>query len=892
MLPNFLSPSYKQYKADSDAVATWLATTAQQCGYPKDLLTNQAASQQKAPKLKGRARKLARDAAQNQSSDSQGDKLKSEATPGGSKYLIAINNFIPLAEWIVKTRKPRVEAPAGFVSVLDRAISVRKRHHTWWQNQSEKTDGNTMEEKNANESHGYFIGVLEKVREVLRPRMPPELLSDPLPQPAEKAAASKDDAHCNMANLFNNLNIEEPSDAFLNAEPATSQSTIRTPQVKYGINHATDLEEVYLAVYCLFNDLNNIRQCLQKVWEGYRQGAFDLVAASITTNTAIDFARGIQEDFTETFPQNADFERHINVLYASLCSASGYEPDFKERPDDEMNFAVYEDAESVLFPTYMLISSFNDVVVPGSLPAYKPGHYGAYSAQSDRMSKSSRDKFREDKVVLLEILPEFCVLALAPNGAPAEDEMTRGMREMVKHKKIPLWLTFAAQIFLDIHHTLREKVGDGLFDLVKSARYVENSITQVLKFHENLRIENWPRSNDQGLLQILELITNWVKTDPVEAARRRLIKGPRLQLPPTEPFLLLKHHPIYCGLLSYSIKALTQEASIIFVNAWGSVLYSAHLYNALRQEKLISTPWQDMDLALLMHRIEDMFIGDFPKAIDDYFKRFSLAMGYSASMFAKNRRKAGVIASKAGPRGLNNISPISEMFKARYCGNDGRTNLSLDDVYIILKKRADDDDDDDIHSEESTEWKSPRIQTKMPEQSLPVPPTKKFQPSKSQNHQRKTSVSATTGVRPVQLLNALLNAIQTEMLELSFDHFCLHTFSWRLLRRVQQTLDQDLRDIYGPGYLEKESQLPFVVGYIFMAAVRTTKLAGVLVPKKKDVVTSRLLVKAAEAVREMLESGAGRIELMKLKGYFGYEIEMPDLWEVAEPMESTSTLSP
>lgn len=52
MIPDFLRPTYKQYKTDSDTLATWLANTARTCGYPHDLLSQQTSSQ-KQPKLKG-----------------------------------------------------------------------------------------------------------------------------------------------------------------------------------------------------------------------------------------------------------------------------------------------------------------------------------------------------------------------------------------------------------------------------------------------------------------------------------------------------------------------------------------------------------------------------------------------------------------------------------------------------------------------------------------------------------------------------------------------------------------------------------------------------------------------------------------------------------------------
>ena len=195
MLPGFLFPSYKQYKTDSDAIATWLAKTAERCGYSRDLLTPQASSQQKAPKLKGRARTLARQAAQKKSSETHSENSNLKTTSLGPKYLIALKDFISLAEWIARSTTAHVEVPASFVTVLDRAITVRKRHHSWWYRHSEKNASNGQKEQQANQSHGYFIGVLKKVREVLQPKMSAGLLKDPLVQPVGAEPATKGSAN-------------------------------------------------------------------------------------------------------------------------------------------------------------------------------------------------------------------------------------------------------------------------------------------------------------------------------------------------------------------------------------------------------------------------------------------------------------------------------------------------------------------------------------------------------------------------------------------------------------------------------------------------------------------------------------------------------------------------
>lgn len=56
-----------------------------------------------------------------------------------------------------------------------------------------------------------------------------------------------------------------------------------------------------------------------------------------------------------------------------------------------------------------------------------------------------------------------------------------------------------------------------------------------------------------------------------------------------------------------------QDAGITFCNAWGSVIYTAHLYNSAWQEKLVNGIWRDMELALLLQGNDKIFIGGRPK---------------------------------------------------------------------------------------------------------------------------------------------------------------------------------------------------------------------------------------------------------------------------------------
>jgi hypothetical protein len=145
MLSKELTSSYEEYKADTDFVADWLATTAKHHGFS---LGATAANGPKPAKLTGRDRTLARRA---------GTLKASNANPP-LVYRIGIDDFVPLAQYIAKRSKPRVQVPAVFGYHLRRAIR-RPKDHSQWHNAT----GTTA----ASDGHGYFIGVLEKVLETL-----------------------------------------------------------------------------------------------------------------------------------------------------------------------------------------------------------------------------------------------------------------------------------------------------------------------------------------------------------------------------------------------------------------------------------------------------------------------------------------------------------------------------------------------------------------------------------------------------------------------------------------------------------------------------------------------------------------------------------------------------
>ena len=520
MLPTFLQSSYLTYKQDTDSIAKWLAQKAKQCGYPADLLpspdpsTSLPQTARPSQRLKGAARKKAKSAAKEETAPSK----DASGSTAGPKYIIQVKDFTPLAECIARFTKPAVKVPVDLAKALNRAIKLRQESSTRSQSQADSELSAEIEE--SNKSHAYFLGILERTREMLKPLMPPEMVQDFLSKPSsgvDGQEASGTQINGQISNLFDNLDIEEPSQVFLDAPDVERKTdTTSSPEPIYEAEKVQSMEEQYLAAHCLFQDVRSIRSFLRQIWASYKDGGLSLVAVSITTNTAIDFVRSIEQDFLKQFPDKSDYEKIVHLFYTVQCLHRGHKPNSKQRADDLLNFEVYDLAEEVMMPTYMVLEALQRVISPNSLPLYKPGYYGNRDTTIDWAKKSARDKYHDDQLVVMEAFPDLMLMTMITSKSPlAEDELLRGIRQMAPGKPIPLWLVFAAQCFLDVQHVLGRDIAKGHTELGQTAHAIGASIKQNLDFHKSLRIENWPRQNDSQFNETLRVIEEWIHSDAV-----------------------------------------------------------------------------------------------------------------------------------------------------------------------------------------------------------------------------------------------------------------------------------------------------------------------------------------------------------------------------------------
>jgi hypothetical protein len=438
MLPAFLDSTYKRYKRDTSIFITWLYENAQKCGYkptnPPQAKATEPASV-KGPRLKGKARKQAKQG---------GAAEPSPKTAKEEHFVVAIKELIGLADTIVESQTPAVSVPTEIIRAGLRAVSARKRCTTYFKEHTADGDQKTSE---SNEGHSHIISVLEEVLMTLYPRFAVSAGRDSKESDFKTSFSNIGE----LENRFAALEVEEPADV-VGGSPAINANTqlstvydLESPQTKSDLD-----QEKLFAIYCLFDDLERLRTHLTQLWMDYKEKRVDLVTAAATTNTAFQLAIRTQNEMLAIYPDCVDYQSILLIVLNEL--SKNEEADGQDEGEVEMDDNV---AQWLFAPAHSILDSFCDVLDPKTVPILKRGHFGFYDPKKDRSKMTLVEQNQEDLVLLMDVLPEFCFIAKYKIHIFAKDELTRGLCDMALTKEIPVWLTFATSVFLDIHHLVR-----------------------------------------------------------------------------------------------------------------------------------------------------------------------------------------------------------------------------------------------------------------------------------------------------------------------------------------------------------------------------------------------------------------------------------------------------
>ncbi|KAK7229940.1 hypothetical protein V2G26_002110 [Clonostachys chloroleuca] len=302
MLLTLLPSVYEEYKKDTNSVAAWPTSTARAAGCPLSLLTDGPAT---SGRLKGKERKVA--------------KLK-KLSKDSNKYIIPISKFVPLAEYVTSQKDSVIPVPACAISSLERAISARAGFATQLSHQQKPLD------TQKNENHAYFVTALKHTRDLLRSK---ETMS---PSPAPYICSTWGKALPDAANVnrFASLEINQPSEEFTDMmaeerpEPVVNDPNVYEAEQPKTFGDALDI------ACMLSKNLLTIRLEIASSWRRFTDGEWDVFAAALASNTALDLARFIIRQAEPVFEPHRGIVKFFEVFnYKSAEWMSGIWPDIE-----------------------------------------------------------------------------------------------------------------------------------------------------------------------------------------------------------------------------------------------------------------------------------------------------------------------------------------------------------------------------------------------------------------------------------------------------------------------------------------------------------------------------------------------------------------------------------
>lgn len=739
MLPEFLYDSYRQYKADTNQFVAWLTETAHQCGYP--------ASSSRTPK-------------------------------------VALSELLPQARCIAVATSPSIKIPSSKIELIQRVITARTRCTEWF----EKHPDTKAAEETRNQAHSHFTGVLEKVMNILQPRSFHQAASSSSQSVSSDAKQKRNKAKIETVkgphseewrNPFEQLTVDEPSFDDLLELPKVERATFEERPANNANTTQDDrntaqeieahFEEVRFAFFCLLEDLQQIRLFLRETWSRYRSCNVSLMNASVITNAANQFVRRLELGIFAQFSLTCSWEDVMQRIFPTAFKSDGI-----PAVSDQLELLQY-----VLYPPFIqLLVTFHLLDKKNAIPP--PSWDCIYDPRADRASYDPVRRGREDMILMSEMIPDLFLLAKY-KILPAEDELTWGIRRLLDFKEVELSMCFALQVFVDINHELGEEVTRGFKELQKTS---ENHFAILTKYAQ--RIENLDEFKE-AILPNLEFFSGfaerWIRNDGIMAHKTE-IHGSRI-FRPVKPHLLLLHHPVLCGLLTFASTLKIQQVSLLCEMKNGAIMATAHLYNAVQQDGLLELSWPDMDTLIGHQTAEKIFLGQAPTTPDIRYRRYRLIEGTSVQVFARNRRKYKMnveeqTRSKKGARGLAGPAPVLELFRKQFCSGDEPTNITIDHIEAFLNSRVQDQQKKDTGRGKLREqWRS--------------------------SHR----------LRPLELLAILQECLVEEEPALTFDYFTLNLHCWDVLSEIEILTRDAFAKWWGPEKAPVAFLLHSLPEYIF-----------------------------------------------------------------------------
>ncbi|KAI8210822.1 hypothetical protein K4K52_011657 [Colletotrichum sp. SAR 10_76] len=799
MLPLSLASTYREYKRDTDVLASWLALTARSHGYKGDVAS---------------AGNEAGDGLKTETQTVKGNDTGEENDSGrSSKYKVAIRNFVPLAESIAST-KPAISIPPSIVKTINRVITARSDF-------ASKVKDFSGLDAHAVEAHAYFVGIIEKVQDILVPKDVAK---------TRQFVASSDEE---TTNQFAALDFEDPSIDFLNApdidkpmsKAAPAAPASHAPRYEAETSDELNALDAIIIFALMASDLARVRVVIIDTWGRNARGELTLSAAALTTSAAVDLANHAVKDVLPNFEAQGGVWEVAQQFVALVCAKNG--PDTETLSYSQgttlMSEDMYTTYDRSLLCVYATLNACLQSMKEGKdleVPVFSGPKSLDWVMKKRGLSGSQR--FEQDQDAVIRLVSNYLILSshVTKSEWPVEDEILRGIREMKATGSVSFYLVLAAQIHVDIQQNL------GILTMNPSQKMVEelNSMKADLNhemgdktdFERSLVVatqpSRWPVARDRIARDMIEMMDKLLK-DPCHQAKLRISDTPPQQVAEASFF---RDSPYMSGLVVAYCRNYMKEAGIDLANFWATFVSTAHVYNAVKQLGLLREPWRDLEIALSRAGLESkLFTGPPPTDGKDFYRKYSLQLGFSAVNFANLHKKqagkantdsAGTKISPQAEKRLTQHEQVASTFTSlvsKY-SYDGSTTEWADLLVRNIAESTTRHGETVFGDHGANHFKkiASKVQGKEEAKSRPKP-----------NEENETE--AGNRLSPWNTAIQLRMALQEESVEFEFPYLEFHRSARSTMEVIKGIVMEALKEFLSPGMAEEDIEMQLAVQLLF-----------------------------------------------------------------------------
>ncbi|KAK3293196.1 uncharacterized protein B0H64DRAFT_327907 [Chaetomium fimeti] len=632
--------TWRRYKLGQAQFTSWLKQTAEK------LLTR------KNDDAGGKQDEAAGDAeSAPQQSRRQKKKAKSAGTGVGMTFDTGTGKFVHwsqlevLAQRVVDNATPD-DVPESALNILRDVVSLRKKSFSFFSSSAKDTDDEKLRQSNAN--HAHIISVLERVLarlEVLvkaggsNQRKPKstdntrvatsdlsnmfaflELQTDPTT--ADDAAADQLEEEAPAAELKGGpqkagkkkggKKMGKPKKHETKPEKAaakTKDGTSWVDKFRFGLPGEEEDEDdefdLYMMVYCFFEDFNAIRSHVAERWCDYwydRSVPLDTLA--VVTNAAFELFHQLEYDLVRELrplsPELARYDFMMSMLFYHYGIDHIDYASYDDLTDDEQDERIWKDESDWLaLESHFTLQRTLESIPPGKVPMLAPSHRTptVYGARTLDEWKTFESLVTNQIILEGAHLKALKVNQQEPPVLPAESLLLLDFQDCLKKNSYNSSLIFSLHLWVDIRNIMESDHDKPFEELQTTATKLKAALEKYnpIKYRKDHEFK-------RAWISRLWETKHYMVEDFLFEDKKARFRQIGIEEDP-EPFFLLRHEPVWTGLLAFRAKLVYSQLGHGFVQLSSIVEAATCLYYAARAADPDLPRWEDMDKYVDTHKI-------------------------------------------------------------------------------------------------------------------------------------------------------------------------------------------------------------------------------------------------------------------------------------------------